>query len=155
VTVDSTSITRSVRSTSGAGAQNTLDIYTQLNPTVGSRTILASGPSTGTTNTAVYVLTYSNCSSLGTTYSASTSGSSSITFSTVANGLGLYGGYFRSGANTIVMSGTGLTSRAATARSNFVNINVGDIPSGTATISPNTAVPTLYPLIAGIQLLPT
>jgi hypothetical protein len=150
VTVNSTSITRSVRV---QGTNSTVDIYTQLNPTVGSRTIVPSGPSTGTNTTRVYALTYSNCVSLGSTYTAATNTNSSITFPTVAGSLGLYGAGFR-GLSTLTVAGTGLVSRASfSTGSNLVNVNVGDIPGGTATAtSSNTAI---SPGIAGIQLLPT
>ena len=152
VTVDSVAMTKSVNYKENSQGQ-TLDIYTKLNPTAGSRTIVPSGSITGT-NTIVYALAYSNCVSLGTTYGYYTFGQTTapITFGSVANSVGLYVAYQRTNF-PITMSGTGVTSRVsgntATAAQTY---NIGDIPTG-GTVTNSTGV--LSPIIAGIQLLPT
>jgi len=152
VTVDSVSITRSVNYKENTQGQ-TLDIYTQLNPTAGSRTIVPSGSSTGTA-TIVYALAYSNCASLGTTYGNYTFGqtTAAITFGSVANSVGLYVAYQR--VNTaITISGTGVTSRVSGQTASLAQTyNIGDIATG-GTVTNSTGVTS--PIIAGIQLLAT
>jgi hypothetical protein len=150
VTVDSVAMTKSVNYSETTQGQ-TVDIYTQFNPTAGSRTIVPSGSITGT-STVVYALAYSNCASLGTTYGYYSFGvtAAPITFGTVANSVGLYAAYTRT-TQTLALSGTGVASRVSGTVSTQT-YDFGDIATGgTVTASASTA----NPIIAGIQLLPT
>jgi hypothetical protein len=138
-TVDSVAMTKSVSYSN----TDIIEIYTQLNPSPGSRTINVVTTSTS----GIFAMTFSNCASIGSTYTANTT-DGQIAFSSAANSRNIYVVARRTSTGTgFTVSPAEYTSRAS-ATSAF-NYNIGDIPTGgTVSVSGLTAN-----VAAGLQLL--
>jgi hypothetical protein len=139
-TVDSVAMTKSVSYSN----TDIIEIYTQLNPSPGSRTI---NVATGSSASGIFAMTFSNCASIGSTYTANTT-DGQIAFSSAANSRNIYVVARRTSTGTgFTVSPAEYTSRAS--QIGTLNFNIGDIPTGgTVSVSGLTAN-----VAAGLQLL--